>query len=251
MVNAISTSDIRQAVLRDQFRLLYQPQIDIATGRLAGVEALLRWEHPRLGFLAPSAFLDAIGSYGLWNRVTGWVLDRAIADAAGWHAAGATIRVWVNVAASDVARHSSLPQQVSRALHDHGLPGDRLGLELTESGVLRNLDDAVSVLGSLRSAGVEIALDDFGTGFSSLTHLRRLPFSAVKIDRSFVQSIDSSAPDAAITGAVIDICRSLGVDSIVEGVERVAEWDVVARLGATQVQGYLLARPGPATHAPR
>ena len=107
------------------------------------------------------------------------------------------------------------------------------------------------MLGSLRNSGVEIALDDFGTGFSSLTHLRRLPFSAVKIDRSFVQSIDSSAPDAAITGAVIDICRSLGVDSIVEGVERVAEWDVVARLGATQVQGYLLARPGPATHAPR
>ena len=149
-------------------------------------------------------FLDAIGAYGLWNRVTGWVLDHAIADAAGWHAAGATIRVWVNVAASDVSLHSSLPQQVHRALLDHGLPGDLLGLELTESGVLRNLDDAVSVLGSLRTSGVEIALDDFGTGFSSLTHLRRLPFNAVKIDRSFVQSIDSSAPDAAITGAVIE-----------------------------------------------
>ncbi|HEY5876859.1 MAG TPA: EAL domain-containing protein, partial [Ilumatobacteraceae bacterium] len=251
MARPISTSEIRQAVLRDQFRLLYQPQIDIATGRLAGVEALLRWEHPRHGLLAPGHFLEAIGAYGLWNRVTGWVLDHAIADAAVWHAAGAPVRVWVNVAASDVSLHSSLQKQVHRALLDHGLPGDMLGLELTESGVLHNLDDAISVLGSLRTAGVEIALDDFGTGFSSLTHLRRLPFNAVKIDRSFVQYIDSSAPDAAIAGAVIEVCRSLGVDSVVEGVERVAEWDVVARLGATQVQGYLLARPGPAAHVPR
>ncbi|MGD9701373.1 MAG: EAL domain-containing protein [Acidimicrobiia bacterium] len=247
----ISTSDIRQAVLQDQFRLLYQPQIEIASGRLVGVEALLRWEHPRHGLLAAGDFLDAIGTYGLWNRVTGWVLERAIADAAGWQAAGASIRVWVNVAASDVALHSALPQQVHRALADHGLSGDSLGLELTESGVLRNLDDAVSVLNALRETGVEIALDDFGTGFSSLTHLRWLPFSAVKIDRSFVRAIDASAPDAAITGAVIEVCRSLGVDSIVEGVERVAEWDVVARLGATQAQGFLLARPGPASHAPR
>jgi len=247
----ITAAELRHALLTNELTLVYQPQVDLATGRLSSVEALLRWNHPRLGPLLPAQFLHAITRDGMWRPITGRVIDQAVSDAASWRRAGAPIRVWVNVAATDVARESALASQIFRALDEHDLPGELLGLELTESGVLRSLDDAVDVLASLRDAGIGVALDDFGTGFSSLTHLRRLPVSSVKIDRSFVQLIDSSPADAAITGAIIEVCRSLGVDSTVEGVERVAEWDAVARLGATKAQGFLLARPGPAAHAPR
>src|SRR5262245_58318148 len=164
----ISTTDLRQAMVVNELRLVYQPQVDVRSGRLTGVEALLRWDHPRYGKLLPAQFVDAISTYGMCGRVTGWVLERAIEDAATWLRSGAPIRVWVNVAASDVAKHSTLPALVDRALEHHELPASLLGLELTESGVLKNLDDAVSVLGALRADGLGIALDDFGTGFSSL-----------------------------------------------------------------------------------
>jgi diguanylate cyclase (GGDEF)-like protein/PAS domain S-box-containing protein len=248
---AITPAEILRALRDHEFRLVYQPQVDTTTCRLVGVEALLRWEHHRLGTLSPSSFLSSISASGLWSQVTSYVIDRAVGDAAGWHASGTPVRVWMNLAASDLARSTSLPETIRSALAARDLPGAALGVELTESGVLRSVDDARGVLEEVKSMGVGIALDDFGTGFSSLTHLRRLPFDAVKIDRSFVNAIDTSPADATITGAVIEVCRSLGVHSVVEGVETVAEWDTVTRLGASQVQGFLLGRPASSEHVPR
>ncbi|MCU1360526.1 MAG: Diguanylate cyclase/phosphodiesterase with sensor(S), partial [Ilumatobacteraceae bacterium] len=238
---------LRDAIVDRQFRLFVQPKVDLANGDIVGVEALLRWQHPTDGLLLPAAFLPSAEAAGLMVAIGDWVLDEAIDLAARWRPrhTGAPIRMWVNLAAQQLAAGDHLRQRVRSAIADGRLSPQSIGFEVTESSLLEDLPSAVGVLSSLRELGVEIALDDFGTGYSSLSYLRQLPVTAVKIDQRFVAGIGGSLADEVIVEAVIDLAHALGLRVVAEGVEHVGQADALVRMGADFAQGYHFARPMP------
>ncbi|TGD97348.1 EAL domain-containing protein [Methylobacterium nonmethylotrophicum] len=230
--------DLRLGLERGEFVLHYQPIVTAAERRVVCREALVRWRHPTRGLVPPAAFIPLAEETGLIDRLGAWILRRACRDAAGW--ADGT-RVAVNVSAAQV-RHGPLIAAVQAALLESGLRPDRLEIEITESLLVHA--DAADLLLALRRLGVRIALDDFGTGYSSLSYLRRFPFDAIKIDRSFIADIDD--PDtAAIVRAVVGIAAQLGATITAEGVETEAQLAAILRDGCTEAQGYLFGRPVP------
>jgi diguanylate cyclase (GGDEF)-like protein len=237
---------LREAIERGQFELHYQPQLELSTGRLRGVEALIRWHHPQLGLVSPDRFIPLAEETGLIAPLGAWVLHTAGRQLQRWRAAGHTLlTLAVNLSARQVEA-PGLPRLVQQVLHECQLPAPCLELEITETALLHNADAVRETLQALKDLGVALALDDFGTGYSSLSHLRRFPIDTIKIDKSFTADIGTSADSAAIIRAIVALARSLGVETVAEGVETAPQLRFLAMLGCHHAQGYHLARPMPA-----
>ena len=238
-------SDLRHAVRRQQLRLYYQPQIDAADGTLAGVEALLRWQHPERGLVPPDAFIPLAEECGLIGELGAWVLAEAIRQASEWRARGIGIpRVAVNLSPKQFS-DPGLATRIETLLAEHALAPSGLELEITESTAMHDPEGTAATLRRLRSHGIRLALDDFGTGHSSLAVLRTLPFDLLKLDRSFVRHIPAAASDAAVAGTIITLARQLGLEVIAEGVEDEAQQTHLAEAGCHFLQGFLFSRPLP------
>jgi diguanylate cyclase (GGDEF)-like protein/PAS domain S-box-containing protein len=241
---------LRQAIEREEFVLHYQPQVDIRSGRVVGMEALLRWVHPERGLLAPATFIAVAEESGLIEPIGQWVLRSACQRAKAWLDAGyPPIRVAVNISARQLVRPREFSRGISRVLSAAGLDPHYLELEMTESLLLQNADENIAVLRKLGQEGVRIAVDDFGTGYSSLSYLRQLPIDKLKIDRTFVRDIESDPEDAAIIQAVVAMAHSLELQVTAEGVESRGQLEALARLGCDEYQGYLFSKPLPAAEA--
>jgi diguanylate cyclase (GGDEF)-like protein len=238
-------ADLRSAFDRDELWLAYQPQVDIATGRISGAEALIRWRHPTRGDIPPGVLLPIAERTGLMPQLTLWVLDHAVAQAAQWRRSGLDIRVAVNVSAI-VLVDATLPVRIAETLAEHALTPDNLVVEVTEDAVMRDTSRAIAILNQIKASGVEIAVDDFGTGQSSLEQLKNVPADELKLDRSFVLGMVEDPQDAAIVGSVVGLGRALGLRVVAEGVETPQVWQRLAELGCDVAQGFGLARPMPA-----
>jgi diguanylate cyclase (GGDEF)-like protein/PAS domain S-box-containing protein len=234
--------DMRAALPRGEFEMHYQPIRDVAAETIVACEALVRWRHPMRGLIPPGNFIPLAEETGLIIQIGEWVLRTACRDAAAWPN---DIGVAVNLSPVQF-KNPNLVLQVMNALAQSGLPAHRLELEITESVLLQNSEATLSTLYALRGNGVRISLDDFGTGYSSLSYLRSFPFDKIKIDRSFVEDVTSREDSLAIVRAVAGLGRSLGIATTAEGVETIAQLDVLRREGCTQAQGYLFSKPCPA-----
>ena len=238
-------ADLRGALAGDEFVLHYQPQVALATGRITGVEALLRWNRPGYGLLLPGEFLPAASQGGLVAPIDEWVLRRACADAAAWQQAGLPrVRVSVNLSPTDLEARGVL-RLVTEVLAQTGLHAGLLELELTESDLVEDLEAASSVLEALRDLGVRIAIDDFGMGYSSLNYVKNFPVDRLKIDQSFVRDLGAVSQDAAIVRAIINLGHSLGMSVMAEGVETVTQLSALMGEGCDEIQGYYFSRPVP------
>ena len=234
---------LRRALERDQFSLAFQPQMDLDSGRIVGAEALLRWQHPDLGWVSPAEFIPIAESNGLILPIGEWVLDQAARQIAAWDRAGlAPITLAVNVSSVQL-RQADLPLQVRRALERSGVGLDRLEVELTEGAAMRDPQGATAVMNALYEQGTELSMDDFGTGYSSLAYLKRFPIAKLKIDRSFVRDVMTDPGDRAIVHAIISMASSLGMRTVAEGVETQEQLDFLRERGCHAMQGYLLSRP--------
>lgn len=238
--------ELRSALPRGEFELHYQPVFDLATDRIAGFEALLRWRHPQRGMIGPVLFIGLAESSGLIVPIGEWVLREALAEAAGWEE---DMTIAVNVSAVQM-RGGALLHQVVSALAATGLRPDRLELEITESVLMQDEEACIALLHKLRGLGVRIALDDFGTGYSALNYLRRFPFDKIKIDRCFVTGLDAGGESAAIVESVLDLAARLNMQTIAEGVEDTAQLAVLRERGCAQIQGNLISAPMPVTQLP-
>jgi len=243
-------ADLRHAFDRDELWLAFQPQVDIATGRISGAEALIRWRHPTRGDVPPGVLLPIAERTGLMPQLTLWVLEQAVAQAAQWRRAGLDIRVGVNVSAI-VLVDATLPDRIADTLARHALTPDNLCVEVTEDAVMRDTSRAIAILVQIKRSGVEISVDDFGTGQSSLEQLKNVPADELKLDRSFVLGMVDDPQDAAIVGSVVGLGRALGLRVVAEGVETPQAWQRLADLGCDVAQGFGLARPMPAAQFER
>ncbi len=236
-------ADLRRAITRNELRLLYQPKADLRTGKITGAEALVRWEHPVHGLLAPSEFLPLAEHTGLLVDLNLAVLEEAVAQLGRWRALGHDISIAVNVTAGSL-RHSEFPAQVAAALTRSHVPADRLTLEITEGELVDASVQGLGVPAALRRTGVRLSIDDFGTGYSSLAYLSRLPVDEVKVDRTFVVDLVDNKLHAGIVGAVIEMCRLRGgITVVAEGVEDRPTWLRLVELGCGVAQGFGLSRP--------
>jgi diguanylate cyclase (GGDEF)-like protein len=237
---------LRRALDRDEFRLYYQPQIDIMTGRIIGAEALIRWQHPEWGLVPPLEFIPLAEETGLIVPIGEWVLRTACAEARAWQDAGLPpVRVAVNLSARQF-RQQDLFDVITTALQHGGLEPKWLEVEVTESMVMRDVNRTIDILHGLERMGVSVAIDDFGSGYSSLSYLRRLPIAVIKIDRSFIEHIPGNPDDAAIATAIIALAKSLQLTVVAEGVETQEQLDFLRHHGCGTAQGYYFARPLPA-----
>jgi diguanylate cyclase (GGDEF)-like protein/PAS domain S-box-containing protein len=244
-------SKLRRALENDEISLHYQPKVETASGRLTGVEALIRWHHPELGNVPPSDFIPLAEETGLIVSIGEWVLATACAQAVRWRDEGLMLpQVAVNLSARQFW-HDDLARTVGRVLAETGLEPERLELELTESTIMRDAEATIAALRALKGMGVKLAVDDFGTGYSSLGYLQRFPIDALKVDRSFIRDVTTNADSAAITRTVIAMGRNLNLTVVAEGVETGAQFDFLREEGCHQVQGYLISRPLPAAEMTR
>ncbi|NYZ63248.1 GGDEF and EAL domain-containing protein [Luteimonas sp. SJ-16] len=226
----------------DALSLVYQPRIDLHSGRCAGAEALLRWRHPVLGDISPAEFVPLVEQTAFARPMTEWVIGAALDQQAAWRAHGAIIPVSVNVSARNLEEADFMPRLADH-LARRGLPADGLELELTETALIRNAEHVLAQLEGLRAMGVTIAIDDFGTGYSNFEYLRKLPARAVKLDRSFVGDLGPDIEARALARAMIGIAHDLGLRVVAEGVETQATLDVLRAWHCDEVQGYLTGRP--------
>ena len=238
-------TELSEAIIADQLVLHYQPKITLADGELEGIEVLVRWQHPRLGLLAPDQFVALAEQHGLMRALTMAVLDQALRQQLHWRGRGHTIPIAVNLSPSNLL-DTRLPEDVTTLLSRHGTTADMLKLEITEETLMRDLARGLDVIARLSESGIEFALDDFGTGYSSLGQLRRLPVRELKIDRSFVTQILDSPDDAAIVRSTIQLGRSLGLHVVAEGVESAEHLNLLRGYGCHAAQGYYIGRPMPA-----
>jgi EAL domain-containing protein (putative c-di-GMP-specific phosphodiesterase class I) len=236
--------ELRQAIERGELGPWYQPKIELATGRVAGLEALMRWHHPTRGLVYPADFIPIAEHTGLIVPATIALLETCLPECASWRALGLDVSVAVNLSARSLS-DPRLPDRVAGLLDAAGLPPTALVLEITESMIMADPTRAAVVLDRLRAMGVAISIDDFGTGYSSLAHLRRLPVDEVKIDKSFVLGMASDRSDAIIVRSTIDLARNLGLRVVAEGVEDDEIRDRLTALGCHLAQGYGISHPLP------
>jgi diguanylate cyclase (GGDEF)-like protein len=236
-------NDLHRALERGELRLVYQPAYELRSNRIVGVEALLRWDHPKRGLVLPSDFIGVAEETGLILDIGHWTIDEACRQVRQWRDEGSSLRtLWVNLSARQIAG-SDLPGIVRAALERHSLPRDALGLELTESALIEEAETAGSMLRELEDLGVRLAIDDFGTGYSSLLYLQRYRVDVLKVDRSFVSGLGTNDDDTAITSAVINLGHNLGMEVSAEGVETPMQLERLRDLGCDTACGYFLVRP--------
>jgi predicted signal transduction protein with EAL and GGDEF domain len=240
-----TVQELRTALKSDQFVVHYQPKMDLATGDVHSVEALVRWNHPTRGLLYPEAFLDLVEESGLMPSLTRVVLAAALDQVAAWHAQGQPLTVAVNLSASSLV-DSDLPRQVAAMLAARGVPPHGLQLEITEEFLMADRDQARKILTRLHNSGVQISVDDYGTGYNSLSYLRDLPIDELKLDRSFICPVADDDRTAALFASTIELAHNLGLRMVAEGVETSAAYIELTRLGCDQAQGYFMSRPVPA-----
>ena len=234
---------LRGALARGELQLVYQPQVSLGEPGLLGAEVLMRWTHAEIGSVAPSQFIPIAEEIGLISEFGGWALEQACRQLAGWDAQGFQLpRLAVNVSVQQFQRHD-LVDEIEAILARTGVAPNRLELEITESVLMRNLERVLANLSALRKLGITLAIDDFGSGFSSLSYLKRLPISRLKIDKSFVDGVTIDSNDDAIARAILALGRALGLEVIAEGVETDAQADFLRREGCHEAQGYLFGRP--------
>ena len=234
--------ELRRAIEQEELVVHYQPKADLQTGRIVGVEALVRWIHPERGFIPPDAFIPIAERTGLIKPLSTYVLRTAIDQCAAWAAEGLDLHVAVNLTIPDLL-DLELPDRIAAMLAKAGVPAGQLELEVTESTILADPFRVRHVIDRLNELGLGFAIDDFGTGYSSLAYLKQLPVQTIKIDRSFVMDMIESESDAAIVRSTIDLARNLGLRVVAEGVETEAMWDALREQGATLAQGYLISKP--------
>lgn len=240
---------LRLALTHNELLLHYQPQVDLATGRIVGVEALIRWQHPEWGLVPPGRFIPVAEENGLIVEIGTWVIQEACHQVARWRAQGVSIpRVAVNVSAEQLHK-GALDEVVKSALESSALPGAVLELELTESSLVANNSQVMLTLNRLKSLGVQLSIDDFGTGYSCLSYLRQMAVDTLKIDRSFVMGLDTEHGHA-IVATIVQMAGSLGLNTLAEGVEAPLIAGELLRLGCRHAQGYLYSRPVPAHELP-
>lgn len=239
---------LRRAQERGQLSLHYQPQLVLdADGdcRVVGAEALLRWQHPELGWVSPAEFIPIAEASGLILPIGEWVLHEALQQLRRWDDAGLPeLSMAVNLSAVQF-RHDDLPELVERVLADVGMPAERLELELTEGAAMDNPSVAITVMNELHDRGVRLSIDDFGTGYSSLAYLKRLPVDELKIDKSFVMAMERDLDDARIVRSTIELAHNLGLTVVAEGLETAKAWGMLSRLGCDEGQGYFISKPMP------
>jgi diguanylate cyclase (GGDEF)-like protein len=238
-------ADLRKAIDEGTLALAYQPMIDLSRGAIVGVEALLRWTHPTQGPIGPDVFIPLAENSGLIGRITTYVLEAAAGQAHAWHDAGLNLTVSVNLSVRDLQR-PGLASAVADALQRHGVPADRLRLEITEGSVMDQPDRALATLQELAAVGVGLSVDDFGTGYSSLAYLQRLPVNELKIDRSFVLGLAESSSDGEIVRSTVGLGHNLGLSIVAEGVEDESSLTFLREVGCDIAQGFFIAKPMPA-----
>ncbi|MBV8949905.1 MAG: EAL domain-containing protein, partial [Actinobacteria bacterium] len=237
-------SQLRRAIASDELRLHYQPKLDLRSGQVKGVEALVRWDHPERGLLPPAEFLDVAESTGLIGPLTSWVLDNTLAQLARWQRRGLELTVAVNVSARSL-RDETLPELIFDRLAARGIQPRHLEIEITETALIADPARAITLLQRLRDGGVAVSLDDFGQGYTSLAQLGRLPLSELKIDRAFVATMLANTHDRTIVSTVIELGHSFGLRIVAEGAEDAETLTMLATLGCDAAQGYGLSRPLP------
>ena len=238
--------DLRDALAQNQLHLVYQPQVDYRDHRVVGVEALLRWQHPQHGFVAPDLFIPLAEQNGTIIPIGEWILDQTCRQLREWHDQGfSDLRMAINLSTVQL-HHSELPRVVNNLMQVYRLPPRSLELEVTETGLMEDISTAAQHLLSLRRSGALIAIDDFGTGYSSLSYLKSLPLDKIKIDKSFVQDLLEDEDDATIVRAIIQLGKSLGMQVIAEGVETAEQEAYIIAQGCHEGQGYLYSKPLPA-----
>lgn len=234
--------DLGEAISHDDLELHYQPQIDLTGGRCIGAEALLRWRHPKLGWVSPADIVPLAEESGLIHSLGSWALEKACMDALQWSGQAANASVAVNVSPLQFS-HEDIVQHVRDVLVRTGLPAERLELEITETVLMRDEETAITTLQGLQDLGVRLAIDDFGTGYSSLAYLKRFPVDKLKIDRAFVREMQDDTQDKKIVRTIIDLARGLGLNTIAEGIETPSQKSLLEAFGCKEGQGYLFARP--------
>jgi EAL domain-containing protein (putative c-di-GMP-specific phosphodiesterase class I) len=237
---------LRKAIEKEEFKLFYQPQVDLITGRMVGMESLLRWEISDLGMMPPSEFIPVAEETGLIVPLGEWVLRRACAQNKEWQRAGyPPLAVSVNLSGRQF-HHQDLVEKMQSALHESQLDPQWLDLEITETYAMQDADFTIAILKAMKEYGVRISIDDFGTGYSSLSHLKHFPIDTLKIDRSFVKDLGTDPKEESIVSAIIVLAHSLGMDVVAEGVEKAEELKILRKHHCDKMQGYLFSRPVPA-----
>ena len=237
--------ELRRAIDNDEFRLHVQPKTLLPDGKVIGVEALVRWMHPKRGLLQPDHFIPFAEKTGFIRVLTRWVLEQAAALCSRWEAAGVHLKISVNLSTRDLL-DQDLPTKFMEILAQHQVASSSFCLEITESAIMDDPVRAQQTLERLYAMGIELSIDDFGTGYSSLSYLKRLPVHELKIDRSFVMNMEHETDDATIVRSTIDLGHNMGLRVVAEGIESDAALQLLARMGCDQGQGYFISRPMPA-----
>ncbi|MDH3445123.1 MAG: GGDEF domain-containing phosphodiesterase [Deltaproteobacteria bacterium] len=235
-------SELRQAIVQDQLFLLYQPKIDLRNNRIIGLEVLTRWRHPDYGLIMPDEFIPLAERTGLIVPLTLWVLKNAINQWRSWHDRGIDISIAVNLSMWNLET-PELAEQIADLLSISGIPASQLELEITESAIMDDPRRTMRTLKSIRELGVHFTIDDFGTGYSSLAHLKKLPVSSIKIDKTFTQNMESDNDSAVIVRAIVDLGHNLGLNVVAEGVETSEAKDMLTDFDCDEAQGYYFSRP--------
>lgn len=236
---------LRRAIDNKEFKVYYQPQVHIATGRIIGAEALVRWDEPHEGIISPVVFIPIAEETGLINEIGEWVLNETCRQGKIWLDKGYRLTLAVNVSATQI-RHQNIPEIVQKALSEHSYKAENLEIEITESAIMQREEEVVLMLHQLRAMGIRLAIDDFGTGYSSLAYLKRFPIDVLKIDKSFVDDLPFEQDDMAIVTAIIAMAKALGFQVLAEGTERIEQIEFLRERGCTLYQGYYKSKPVPA-----
>jgi predicted signal transduction protein with EAL and GGDEF domain len=243
-------SELRQAIVTDQLFLLYQPKINLKNSRIAGLEVLTRWQHPELGLISPDEFIPVAERTGLIIPLTLWVLHQGLLQCRAWNDMAIDVSVAINLSMWNLEAQE-LPDQIAGLIKSVGIPPDRLELEITESAIMGDPQKTMRTLTCIRDLGVRFTIDDFGTGYSSLAHLRKLPVTGMKIDKSFVQNMESDRDNAVIVRSIIDLGHNLGLKVTAEGVESQEAREMLVAFQCDEAQGYYFTQPIPATEVVR
>ena len=234
--------DLHGALERDEFFLVYQPIFDLRDGTVSGTEALLRWQHPTRGLLEPDIFVPTLEKSGLIVEVGRWVLEEACQQTARWHAHGHQLDISINVSARQLET-TAFPQDIKDTITRSGLDPTSLIIEITETAIMRDPEGTAARLRAIKIPGIRVAIDDFGTGYSSLAYLRQFPVDALKIDRSFITAIAESTEAGALIHTLVQLGKTLGLETLAEGIEDQAQYAHLQREECDRGQGFLLARP--------